>query len=308
MSSCNCSCRGAVSSRGSKGDTGATGDQGIFGGFSGEWLFSTSTATSPAATFLRLNNATPSSATAVYVADTNADSIDYDAFLDSLSNNSKFGYIRIFKKSDSTKFCMYEVTAVTDNGTDHTLAVTHIVSNSTFAASDAVVLTFSPSVAGVPVLNNDTTAVSTTNAGFTTLQTYTIPANTLANNGDVLEVVACLETNLLNDAKESRIRLGGTVAHTVATYFAIPRGDKYQTINLKISRISATTVYLEYNVVNSSSGGQFTGGYVFSEPTPFFTVANLTSNTLVLDVQGRSTIVSDSISSTQLLVKYLNKV
>lgn len=305
--SCNCRCTGSTSSRGSKGDTGATGSQGLFGGFSGEWLFSTSTAVTPAATFLRLNNATPSSVTEIYVSDTNADSLDYDAFLDSLSNNSKFGYVRLFKKSDSTKYAMYEITAVTDNGTDHTLTVTHIASNSTFAASDNIVLTFSPSVAGITVLNNDTTAVGTTNAGFTTLQTYTAPAATLVTNGDVLEVVACVETNLLNDAKEIRIRLGGTVAHTVATYFSLPRGDKYMTVNLKITRISNTVVYLEYNVVTSSSGGQFTGGYVFSEPTPFFTVAALSTNSLAIDVQGRSLVGTDTITSTQLLVKYLNK-
>lgn len=129
---------------GIQGIQGNAGNDGIFGGFSGEWLFSTSTSTGPAATFLRFNNATYSAVTQIYVADLNISSIDYDLFLDSLSNGGSFGYVRIFKEFDSSKFWLGEITAVTDNGTDHTIAVTYILSNGAFAANDNLVLSFAP--------------------------------------------------------------------------------------------------------------------------------------------------------------------
>lgn len=154
----SCSCSSISLPIGPKGDTGLTGPagtagtngtNGIYGGFSGDWLFDTSTSTGPGSTLLRFNNSTYASVFRIYVSDTSVGTIDFDAFLDSLSNGNEFGLIRIFKKSDSTKFWMGKITAVTDNGTDHTLDVTYISSNGTFVASDPVVLTFSPSGAGI---------------------------------------------------------------------------------------------------------------------------------------------------------------
>lgn len=154
-----CGCSGGCNSGnssvlpiGPKGDTGLTGadgSNGIYGGFSGDWLFDTSTSTGPGSTLLRLNNSTYSSVFRIYVSDTSVGSINFDSFLDSLSNDNEFGLVRIFKKTDSSKFWMGKITAVTDNGTDHALDVTYISSNGTFAASDPVVLTFSPSGAGI---------------------------------------------------------------------------------------------------------------------------------------------------------------
>lgn len=138
----NCDDNTTTIPQGNDGDQGPAGNDGIFGGFSGEWLFSTSTSSGPAATFLRFDNATYGSVTNIYIADSNADSIDYSSFLASFSNNSNFGYIRIFKEFDSTKFWLGEVTSVTDNGTDYTIGVTYIMHNSTFAANDNVVVSF----------------------------------------------------------------------------------------------------------------------------------------------------------------------
>lgn len=144
MSTCGCTTNSSILPIGPDGATGANGAQGLFGGFSGEWVFNTSTSTGPTSTQLRFNNSTYASVTQIYVSDTNADSIDYDAFLDSISNNGYYGYVRIFKIDDQTKFWMGIVTGVTDNGTDHTIDVTYISSNSSFTSNDAVVFTFSP--------------------------------------------------------------------------------------------------------------------------------------------------------------------
>lgn len=124
------------------GLTGDTGAGGTFGGFCGEWKWSTSTSSGPASTEVRFNNATYASVTSIYVSDTNRDSVNYDAFLDSFSNAGYFGYIRIFKEYDSSKFWLGQITAVTDNGTDHSIDVTYILSNGAFAANDSLIICF----------------------------------------------------------------------------------------------------------------------------------------------------------------------
>lgn len=308
MSGC-VNCSGAASSKGNKGDAGVAGTSGLFGGFSGDWLFSTSTSTGPAVTQLRFDNATPASVANIYVSDTNASSIDYDAFLDSLSNNSQFGLIRIFKKTDVTKFWMGRITAVTDNGADHTIAVTYITSNSTFVASDPVVLTFSPAgTTSITVLNNDFTATGTANAAMTALGNYTIPANQLKSNGDVLEVTAMLDTNLVTQNKSVEMRLGGTTAHTKVTAFQMNGGEKAMTFKATITRQSATTVFVEYCVYSTSVLYYQSGGNMFYETG--FSVSNLTSNTLLLEIRANNTSggPTEIITIRQLLVKYLNKV
>lgn len=156
---------GPTGATGATGDDGADGADGIFGGFSGEWVFNTSTSTGPASTQLRFNSSTYSSVFRIYVSDTGTGSIDFDAFLDSLSNSNEFGLIRIFKKNDSTKFWMGKVTAVTDNGTDHSIDVTYVASNGAFATSDPVVLTFSPAGAGIKW--ETVTLIKATDAGVT---------------------------------------------------------------------------------------------------------------------------------------------
>jgi hypothetical protein len=127
------------------GAAGTDGSNGTFGGFSGKWLFSTSTSAGPSSTQIRLNNATYSSVTNIYISDTNLDNVSYDAFLDSFSNSGNFGFIRIFKEFDNTKFWIGEISSVTDNGTDHTIGVTYISHSNSFSASDDLVVSFTPS-------------------------------------------------------------------------------------------------------------------------------------------------------------------
>jgi len=135
---CNCSTPIAIPN----GTNGTNGQNGIFGGWSQRMIFDTATSASPLANKLRMNNATPSSVTEIYVNDLNADGIDIDAFLDAFDNSGAYGYLRIWKQFDSTKFWMGEVTSVTDNGADHTIGVTHTASNGTFSASDSIVISF----------------------------------------------------------------------------------------------------------------------------------------------------------------------
>ncbi len=117
---------------------GASGADGIYGGYSSNWLFSTTLTSSPATGTIRFNSATYSSVSTIYINDTNNDSISVDLVLDTFTG----GYIRIFKKDDNTKFWYGLITANTDSGTYHTLTVTYILSNGAFSASDDLVVTY----------------------------------------------------------------------------------------------------------------------------------------------------------------------
>lgn len=316
--SCSCKCTGAVSSQGNKGDKGATGSQGEFGGFSGSWLFSTSTSTGPASTFLRLNNATPSAVTAIYVSDTNSDSIDFDAFLDSLSNNSKYGYIRIFKETDNTKFCTYEVTSVTDNGTDHTLAVTYISSNSTFDANDSVVLTFSPAgKGGTAVLSNNTTVVSTSGAGTDALMSYAIPVNTLKTNEDYVVIDASYIMSGTSQNKNLSFSLNGSnfisklAASPVANTIELAKGTKYAKVRITITRKSTVAVYITIETFHSDDAYLSLRGYYFDEGAGAgYAVADLSANALTVACFGSNydaTSNTQTVTQNQLIVTYYNK-
>lgn len=314
----SCSCSSTSLPIGATGATGATGAQGLYGGFSYDWLFNTSTATGPVAGDLRFNSATYSSVTAIYVSDTGTGAVDCDAFLDSLSNNSKFGYIRIFKKSDSTKFWVGAITAVTDNGTDHTLAVTYISSNSTFAEDDAIVLTFSPSGAGTSfTLSNNTTDVATSGAGTDTLMSYVIPANTLKTNEDVIEIDASYTMSGSSQNKNLSFTLNGSnfitkfAAAPVANTIELASGTKSAKVKISITRKSALAVYIDVNVFLGDDAYLSTRGFIFNEGTGAgYAVADLSLNTLTFACFGSNydaTSNTQTITQNQLLVKYFNK-
>lgn len=187
------------------GAAGANGSNGFFGGFSAEWVFDTATSANPPLTELRFDNATLASVTNIYVNDTNADSVDHNNFLEqfknSISGTDYFGLVRVWKQYDSDVFWMGKVTAVTDNGADHTIAVTHIASNGTFADTDDVVMSFTPAgsngtngtngSAGSEVVDVDWVgSIAASTAGPTVLGTVTVPAGLLDTDKDYLEFSA----------------------------------------------------------------------------------------------------------------------
>lgn len=155
LGGCTCSSNstilpiGPTGAAGTNGTNGTNGADGIFGGYSSNWKFSTSTSTSPASTEIRFNNATYSSVTAIYIHQENYSAINMANFIDTMDDTGNYGYIRVFKYNDATKFWLGKVTNVTDNGSDYTLTVTYVLANSTFAANDQVVVTFTPIGGGI---------------------------------------------------------------------------------------------------------------------------------------------------------------
>jgi len=227
---CNCSLNDVTlptAQSGNDGADGTNGQDGLFGGFSQKFIFETTLTSGPLTTKLRFNNATLASVTEVYVNDNNSDSVNVDAFLDALDNSGNGGKLKIFKEYDSTVFFMADVLSSTDNGSDHTLAITHIASNGTFANGDQVVLSFVPNgvigtngVDGTPLLFADTNNDVNTSGALTafTNKTYTLPANTLTADGDSIQGLAYFYSSVVTDEKSAQatveLHIGGSKAYT----------------------------------------------------------------------------------------------
>lgn len=145
---------GANGAAGTAGTNGAAGAIGPYGGYSRKWRYeggNTSGGIVPGR--LRFNNNDFTLATTLYVYDSDIDSVNVQDFLDGFENDTNYGYIRIFKETDSTQFVCYKLTNIVDSGNFHTLTVEYIAMGSYFVYNDDVVLTFSP--AGSPILSNN---------------------------------------------------------------------------------------------------------------------------------------------------------
>jgi hypothetical protein len=139
---------------GAAGSNGAAGAIGPYGGYSRKWRYEGGNiAGGIVPGRLRFNNNDFTLATTLYVYDSDIDSVNTEEFLDAFENDSNYGYIRIFKETDSTKFVCYKLTNIVDNGNYHTLTVEYLAIGSYFVYNDDVVLTFSP--AGSPILSNN---------------------------------------------------------------------------------------------------------------------------------------------------------
>ena len=141
-----------VGAQGPTGATGATGSTGATGadGNSAGLYFTFSTTTSmadPGAGLLRLNNATPASATAIAIDDTSADSGNPDvsaeiiSWDDSTATNK--GTLIIREVGSPENFHIYTVTGLTDNSGWTQIAVTHVAGSGTFADADNISVEFS---------------------------------------------------------------------------------------------------------------------------------------------------------------------
>lgn len=297
MCGCSGSCTGScVIDLTGIGQVGDTGPQGGYGGWSSLWDFSTTTTTGTTAGQLRFNNATYASVTAIYVNTTNADNTNVSNFLATFSNGNYFGKLRIFKKSDSTKFWEGTITNVSVLGSEYTLTVTYVLANSTFANTDEVVMSFTPNGIGAKPLifaapNPPGTTTSLTTGSWVTLNSlsYTIPAGTLATDGDYIEVIYSGEIGQvasITEANGIRAILNGSDAITGLVGYDITGGgeifhhvdttikSEYE-LKIKVVRATATDIVcfincqgtLKLPIICMSNGGAS------------ITVNNLTTNT-----------------------------
>lgn len=124
---------------------GATGEAGVDAGV--RWDFDTDTSmANPSSGDLRLNNAAFASVTAITVSANagstgNPDVSDLVTTWDDSTSTVK-GFVTIKKASSPGNFAVYQLSSLTDNTTHLELAVTHVASNGSFAASDELAVVF----------------------------------------------------------------------------------------------------------------------------------------------------------------------
>lgn len=123
---------------GMRGIDGVVGADGVNAGF--QWQFDSSTvASEPAEGYFRLNNATPISATALYITETAMGSVSLPAFLATWddSTNTHKGYIAIRNLTNTAVFVVYSVTGtMTDNGAWDSFTIAGIAASGSFSSDD----------------------------------------------------------------------------------------------------------------------------------------------------------------------------
>ena len=274
------------------GCTGVAGDQGLFGGFSLGWLFNTSTSTSPASTTLRFNSTTYNLVSALYINETNEDSIDASSFLDAFTNSSNYGLVKIFKKDDSTKFWMGTITSNTDAGSYRNIGVTYITHNGSFAAADELVVSFVPKGStgstgstganGAALYYYTATDTGHTGGGASeTLKTITLPAATLDADGRSLIIDVDGTTTGTANAKTLTIQFNGVTVGAPSFTTASSQAVK---IFGKITRQSNTLVGVSITVIVNAT----------SYNTYYYSASglNFTSTSYALDIKATSTDVN----------------
>lgn len=119
-------------------------DQTYPGGLS--YAFSTTTTDAdPGTGTLRLDNATASSATGLYISDTEGNAVDVSAYLltwDDSTSTTTGGQVLIRSKTDASVFHIYDVTAITDNTGYVDATLSWIAGNGAFTNGDALVVSF----------------------------------------------------------------------------------------------------------------------------------------------------------------------
>lgn len=100
---------GPTGPQGPKGDTGATGPQGAAGQSANlfDYMFATAITAPPTGTTVRLNNATPASATKMWVTKQTYDGIDVTNFLNQVVSGDR---LTIQDRDDTTMVQRYDVT------------------------------------------------------------------------------------------------------------------------------------------------------------------------------------------------------
>ena len=309
MSTCCNSCDELTIPQGDTGSAGAAGRDAVFGGFSTEYNFHTTTALNPAATYLSFNNANLTAATVITANILNADSVNMTAFLALLgtSTATNKALVRVFKEFDSSQFVTYRVTAYALIGTIGNIAVTYVSGSgaSPFALNDDVVFSFSMSgdngvdgTDGTSILQQYAIdeVVGDTSSAWVFPLAFTIQANTMDNDGDMVEVM----TEGINDdaayATDGEIcRLGLRIsqgAQQVFKAWTFTNYQEYISIKIQLIRTSSTTARATTWIFNQSGNPSFVyindvTGLDFTlnidvEPAAYTSVVGITINRTVL--------------------------
>jgi len=110
-----------------------------------DYVYSTTTADAdPGTGVIRFNHATLSSATAAYMDDTDANSVDVSTYLltwDDSTTTALRGTVKMVKSGTPSTYALYNITGASTDASGYVkLALTHVASNGTFSNSDTVII------------------------------------------------------------------------------------------------------------------------------------------------------------------------
>ena len=131
----------------------------------GIWRYRTEITSPPATGQVRFNNADPTLATEMFLAETNSNGTDVNNFLNLMTPGSVF-YIQ--DKSNAANFFLVEISSNTDNGTDRTFGIANITLQGVEPTQNAEVLIIASEAGPVPTVNDAVQARRTTGYVLTT--------------------------------------------------------------------------------------------------------------------------------------------
>ena len=134
------SCAVLVIEKGDKGDTGATGSAGVY---SFDYTFSTTTTSGPSTGTIRANHATLSSATALYIHETDRLGVSQAAAIAQWDDSTTTvkGYLTLVDLTTPANRVRFSITgANVDNGSDDTITVTYVSGVTSLTAVNVAIL------------------------------------------------------------------------------------------------------------------------------------------------------------------------
>ena len=131
----------------------------------GIWRYRTETTSPPATGQVRFNNADPTLATEMFLAETNSNGTDVNNFLNLMTPGSVF-YIQ--DKGTAANFFLVEISSNVDNGTDRTFGIANITLQGVEPSQNAEVLIIASEAGPVPTVNDAVQARRTTGYVLTT--------------------------------------------------------------------------------------------------------------------------------------------
>lgn len=131
--------------QGPQGSQGTQGNPGNDGGI-GAWNWEISTSSGPSTGAVRFNSGTFSSVTSIYLSETDANSRALSTLIATWDDSTSTvkGYIRCHENATPTNFWYGTISALTDNGSDVTLTVSHLSSSGSFSAGDDIIVELIP--------------------------------------------------------------------------------------------------------------------------------------------------------------------
>lgn len=153
------------------------------------------------------------------------------------------------------------------------------------------------SSAGVSkVIHVNVISVGNVGTGLDPLQTYTLPAGTLANNNDMLWVHYGGQFGANNDSKRIVVEFGGVTVHDPGLFSTNANSFVYDINYVRIDPVTIrSTFQASWGTINRDAGGTMSGsGLVFGRYTDVTPVPNLGTNDNVLRLLGESSTATDN--------------